>query len=230
MSYRRGFYVRRQRQKERAARLLIDHLLAHVPRVRSAVDLGCGVGIWLAELEMRGAEVRGFDGPWVDEGALRIPRERFERRDLAQPLKLDRRFDLAISLEVAEHLPASVAPTFVGNLVSLSDFVLFSAAVPGQGGTHHVNERWPSYWRELFAQRGYVLVDLFRPAFWWEGRIPYWYRQNAFLYVRRERLAELPELQKIAERESMPLDVVHPDLYAQKSWLGIRRALGRLRG
>lgn len=230
MSYRKSFYVRRQRQKEHAARLLVDHLLAHVPPVQSAVDLGCGVGIWLAELQMRGAQVRGFDGPWVDLDALRIGRNRFEQRDLAQPMQVNERVDLAISLEVAEHLPSSIAPIFVGNLVSLSDFVLFSAAVPGQGGTHHVNERWPSYWRELFAQRGYVLVDLFRPTFWGEGRIPYWYRQNTFLYVRRERLESLPELRALAEREAMPIDAVHPDLYAEKSWLGLRRVLGRLRG
>ncbi|MCB9614733.1 MAG: methyltransferase domain-containing protein [Sandaracinus sp.] len=228
MRYQRGFYVRRQEQKEHAARLLIDHLLAHVPPVETAVDLGCGVGIWLAELRARGAQIRGYDGPWVNESQLRIPRERFERRDLALPLELPERVDLAVSLEVAEHLPASVAPTFVGNLVGLSDFVLFSAAVPGQGGTHHVNERWPSYWRSLFAVRGYVLVDLFRPTFWSEGRIPYWYRQNLFLYVRRERLEALPVLRAIAERETA-LDVVHPDLYAEKAWLGARRALAWLR-
>ncbi len=230
MRYQRGFYVRRQQQKEYAARLMVDHLLAHVSGVQSAVDLGCGVGIWLAELRHRGADVKGYDGPWVDPSALQIPTDCFERRELSEPLEVSKRVDLAISLEVAEHLPAAVAPTFVANLVALSDLVLFSAAVPGQGGTHHVNERWPSYWRALFGLHGYQLVDLFRPTFWAEGRIPYWYRQNTFVYVRRERLAAMPKLRALAERESMPLDVVHPDLYAEKSWLGVRRALGRLRG
>jgi hypothetical protein len=70
----------------------------------------------------------GYDGPHVTP--LCIPKDRFAAVDLRQPLPADRKFDLAISGEVAEHLPA----TLVGTLTSVSDVVLFSAAIPGQGG------------------------------------------------------------------------------------------------
>jgi hypothetical protein len=70
--------------------------------------------------------------------------------------------------------------------------VLFSAATPGQGGEHHVNERPYSYWRELFSDRGYVMFDLIRPFVAADGSVEPWYRYNAFIYIARDHLASLP--------------------------------------
>jgi SAM-dependent methyltransferase len=150
----------------------------------SVADIGCGIGTWLAVFAENGvADYIGIDGDYVDRSQLLIPPERFVGRDLAEPIELDRRFDLAVSLEVAEHLPAASARVLVGSLVRLAPVVLFSAAVPGQGGTHHVNEQWPSYWASFFAEHGFVLVDAVRPRIWEKKDVAWWYRQNTLLFV-----------------------------------------------
>src|SRR5690606_35475831 len=155
--------------------------------------------------------------------------ERFRRTDLGTPISESSRFDLSISLEVAEHLPESRADVFVDNLTRLSDAVLFSAAIPGQGGTGHVNEQWPTYWIERFAARGFRLADVVRPAIWEDDRMPYWYRQNTLLFVKESRLADAPAaLREAVERGPVvPLRAVHPILLEEKSQGLIAGALKR---
>jgi SAM-dependent methyltransferase len=133
-------------------RRLAEELVAVAGPV-SVVDVGCGSGILLAELADRGVEVRGVEG---SRPAIRRSRvaDRIVRHDLERGVPELGRFDLALCIEVAEHLPASAAPGLVEGLARLSDRVLFSAAPPGQGGDHHVHERPRSYWEELFAASG----------------------------------------------------------------------------
>ena len=96
----------------------------------SVVDVGCGLASWLAAFAHFGVpRIFGVDGPWVDESTLRIPPDRFLAADLTQPLRLDEHFDLVVSLEVGEHLPADAADTFIDSLVALGPVILFSAAV-----------------------------------------------------------------------------------------------------
>ena len=90
---------------------------------------------------------------------LPIPKKNFFAVDLKRPLQLERRFDLVLSLEVAEHLPEECAATFVESLIGLGSVILFSAAIPFQGGTHHVNEQWSNYWVKNFQEREYVVID-----------------------------------------------------------------------
>src|SRR5688572_1327578 len=98
---------------------------------RSVVDLGCGVGGWLAAFMKAGVEdVAGYDGEWVHLEDLLIPQNCFHRHDLSKPLPVERVFDLAVSVEVAEHLQAECALPFVQTLTKFSNVVLFSAAIP----------------------------------------------------------------------------------------------------
>lgn len=215
--YPQDFYANRNARTVHAARTVLALVLDVIPRVESAVDVGCGVGTWLSMLrEMGVPEVQGVDGPWVDRKLLVIAQESFRSTDLSQPLGLDRRYGLAISLEVAEHLPADSARGFVSSLTQLADFVLFSAAIPFQGGKGHVNEQWPEYWARLFGEFGYVAVDAVRRKIWDDPDIPYWYRQNALLYVRRERLAELRQQPEPAGGQAWSLALVHPEAYLRK--------------
>lgn len=215
--YPQDFYANRNARTVHAARTVLALVLDMIPRVESAVDVGCGVGTWLSVLrEMGVQEVQGVDGPWVDRNLLVIPQESFRSTDLSQPLGLDRRYGLAISLEVAEHLPGDSARGFISALTQLADFVLFSAAVPFQGGKGHVNEQWPEYWAGLFGEFGYVAVDAVRRRIWGDRAIPYWYRQNALLYVRKERLAELKELPEPADDQAWSLALVHPEAYLRR--------------
>ena len=143
--YNRGFYMGQSAGSLESARQIVPIVL-HLIRPKKVVDVGCGLGTWLSVFAEAGiTDYLGVDGSYVPADMLLIPRDRFLAHDLTQPLQLPDRYDLAVSLEVAEHLPASCAEAFVESLTNLAPVVFFSAAVPFQGGTTHVNEQWPEY-------------------------------------------------------------------------------------
>ena len=175
-----------------SARRVVPKLRAVLP-VRSVVDFGCGQGAWLSVWEATGASVTGVDGPHIDPTSLLINPDDFHTADLAGPIELGKQFDLAQSLEVAEHLPPTKAEQFIDTLAAHGAHVLFSAAVPGQGGENHVNEQPLDYWRAIFRQRGYAAIDYLRPLLRHEPEIARWYRSNMILYVSNEAIPALPE-------------------------------------
>lgn len=209
--YNQAFYDEQEQLSLDSARIILDRLFAHY-HPTSVVDVGCGRGTWLAACRELGIdEFLGIDGTHVDKQRLRVSPERLFAHDLCRALHLERRFDLAMSLEVAEHLTGARADGFIADMTALSDVVLFSAAIPYQGGTGHVNENWPEYWADKFRRHDYVLVDLLRPELWDDSRIAFWYRQNVFLYVRRASLASLGFTAWAPG--DMPLSAVHPQLF-----------------
>jgi cyclopropane fatty-acyl-phospholipid synthase-like methyltransferase len=168
-----------------SARAVANLLLQQV-KIGTLLDVGSGHGAWAAEWLAAGVKtVVAVDGDYVSADQLAIPADRFLAHDLSRPLKLGKRFDLVQSLEVAEHIAAEHADTFVANLVSHGDVVLFSAAVPHQGGEHHVNEQPPEYWRERFASHGYEVFDWLRPRIADRREIKAWYRYNSLIYANR---------------------------------------------
>lgn len=176
---------------------------------KSVVDVGCGTGAWLSVVAELG--VRDYIG--VDDAAVKdsllFDQSRFVPADLTKPLELGRSFDLVISVEVAEHLPATAAETFIASLAALGDCVLFSAAIPGQGGPGHVNLQWPAYWSPLFRDHSFLPADLLRRHFWNDERIAWWYRQNLVVYGTEARLRDLG----LTVEEPLPL--VHPEYYLE---------------
>jgi len=214
-SYNKAFYDVLRTGVVRSAEVIVPLTLQMVP-ARGVVDVGCGEGAWLAAFRKFGVEeVLGLDGEYVDPSALFIPRECFESADLSRPFSLERTFDLAVSLEVAEHLPVNSASWFVESLARLAPAVLFSAAIPLQGGVHHVNEQWPDYWVRLFEARGFVAVDAIRKRVWQDERVQWWYAQNILLFVRPGLLARLPELKAEFDRtDRNQLRLVHPSNYS----------------
>ncbi len=178
----------------------------------SVVDIGCGTGTFLSVFSEFGVpEILGIDGHWVDRAKLHIPESFFLEVDLEAPIKLDRRFDLAVCVEVAEHLAPAAADRFVEDLCRLSDIIVFSAALPGQGGQNHVNEQPFDYWQDKFAGNGFEFYDLFRPKFWDDDEIDWWYRQNMFLVARSGR--SLPEAVALSKIEGKAHSCFHPELY-----------------
>lgn len=185
--------------------------------MRSVLDVGCGDGRWLQKArELGAASVSGVDGPWTDLDALMVGRDDFEVHDLSKPIDLDRRFDLVISLEVAEHLLPESSGTFIDTLTRHGDLIVFSAAIPYQGGYRHINERWQSAWTEMFDRRGYAVFDLLRHKLWDRQDVHYWYKQNILVYARRERADLIRSIEAFIESEKisqLPLDIVTPERF-----------------
>jgi hypothetical protein len=162
-------------------------------------------------------EVLGIDGDYVDPSQLRIEAGELLVRDLGRPIGIERRFDLALCLEVAEHLPEARADGFVADLVALAPAVLFSAAIPFQGGTGHLNEQWPEHWAGRFAAHGYLVLDCVRPRVWNDPGVEFWYAQNTLLYVEAATVASDGRLgQAAACTTAEALSRVHPQAYLAK--------------
>ena len=208
--YDEEFFATKGAGARASARAVMPCLL-ELTSPRSVVDVGCGTGTWLSVARELGIDdVLGLDGEWVHAEALEIPADRFRAVDLAAAPALARRFDLALSLEVAEHLASAAAERFVGLLVATAPLVAFSAAIPGQGGNGHLNEQWPRYWAERFAAHGYEVVDCLREPLWEDERVEWWYRQNLLLFGAPDALDAVATLREHPRRGISPLPLVHP--------------------
>jgi len=182
--------------------------------IKSICDLGCGPGYWVRAAKRLGiVDALGYDIP-LAEGAHRIiePNELIEC-DLSERYEFGRRFDLAVTTEVIEHIPQKKEKNFVDNCCRASDFVLFSGAVPYQGGVGHVNEQWLEHWSALFQRNGFHCHDLFREHFWHDSRIQYYYRQNTVLFASEEASSALRE--RGFNPSQNPKTMIHPEMIIQ---------------
>jgi SAM-dependent methyltransferase len=227
--YDAAFYESQAQGSLASARIVVPLLMQYF-RPRRVVDIGCGLGTWLkAFLENGVAEVKGYDGLHVDQSELLIDPALFATADLSRPLRITDRADLAVCLEVAEHLPPFIGDQLVHTLTRTAPCVLFSAAVPNQGGIGHINERWPTYWRRIFAAQGYRRLDILRPRIWQDRTVDWWYRQNLFLYANDEAIATFRALQQGAERGDNDLELIYPGiLYRHDSLQGLLQDLPKL--
>ena len=215
--YNETFHAGRNELTRYAARKILNQILDISP-ISSVVDVGGGIGVWLDECKKQlGANFSyGFvlDGNYIDDEEKLVSKDEFIECDLENKLNLDDKFDLVICLEVAEHLPKERAEGFVEDLTKLGDLVLFSAAMPYQGGNGHLNEQPVSYWIELFARRGYEAYDIIRPNIYMDQNIPFWYRNNIMVYCNSN--STLCEKFKIYQCPPM-YDIVTLDVYRNKA-------------
>lgn len=213
-NYDGNFYLTEKEHSESASDILIPYVIEHL-NCKSVIDFGCGVGKCLnMAKKCSGIEkIMGLDGGWVRE-QLEIDQNEFFECDLTKVIDLQEKFDLAISLEVAEHLPEKSAKIFINNLVRHADIILFSAAIPYQGGTYHVNEQYPSYWRKIFLELDFLMCDCIRNRFWNDKRIFDYYRQNIFIYCKRNLQHEIMDIFKCEEKIT---DIIHPDFWKTRN-------------
>ena len=191
--YDKKFYEYIAAGSTRSAQVVAP-LLTRTLRPASLLDVGCGAGAWLAQYRLQPiADCLGIDGAYVTPESLLVPGETFRPQDISQEFDLGRRFDLVQCVEVGEHLPGHTSETLVRNLVRHGDRLVFSAAVPGQGGLYHINERPLEFWRQAFAAHGYEAFDFIRPAVLNHPRVEFWYRYNMLLYVHQRAIDTLPE-------------------------------------
>jgi hypothetical protein len=176
-----------------AAQVVVPWLMDTI-KPKSVIDFGCGLGAWLQCFKKHGVNsVRGIDGGHINKKELLIPKNEYIEMDFCniQQKKIGK-YDLAMSLETAEHLPSKCADEFVSAMANSANVIFFSAAIPRQGGIYHLNEQWPDYWSTKFSKHGFVAIDI-RFMFLSNNRIPWWYRENMLLYVKGKNLYGLED-------------------------------------
>ena len=197
-----------------ASAAVVAPMVYDIVRPKQVIDVGCGEGHWAKAFETCGAEyVHGLDGEYVESRVI----DNFTPVDLSDNWSgdFDQTFDLAVSLEVAEHLPPESAGRFIGNLVNVAPVVLFSAAAPQQGGVGHVNEMWPAYWADLFNSYSYQVSAALRWRIWNDERVENWYRQNLLFAVADDHAHLYPRLFDTPLAEPFP--VIHPVLWNSRT-------------
>jgi len=189
-----------------SARVVVP-LVMDLVAPQSVVDVGCGSGSWLSVFAEAGVRnLVGLEGSPADSEVADVEPSLIQVCDLSKSFHLGRTFDLAMSLEVAEHLPEDSATVFIESLAELAPVILFSAAVPGQGGVGHLNEQWPTYWADHFAKLGFETFDCLRDRVWQDGRIEWWYRQNLLLFIQEQTRSNYPRINQahLQARQGFP--------------------------
>jgi SAM-dependent methyltransferase len=214
-----------QAARSRLSASKIVGLIVELLQPKSVLDVGCGVGTWCAEFRAAGVPVvHGVDGPWIDKSRLEIPAEDFFEFDFGtEPTPFRNptarpHYDLVVTFEFLEHVAAPKADALVEFLSGFGDAVVAGVAIPGQGGTHHVNEQWPGYWIERFAKNGLSPYDFLRLAVWTLQGVEPWYLQNAIGYFRHGPPQQVRDFAEAAVLKTLthPAALVHPKLYYMK--------------
>ncbi|MCF8469033.1 MAG: class I SAM-dependent methyltransferase [Sneathiella sp.] len=214
LRYKEKFYLKRRKLAYQSAKNIIP-VIKQFYQFDSVADFGCADGVWLSVFNELGInDFVGVDGPWVNQDRLLIPLENFSAINFSNQMpKFDRTFDLSICIEVVEHLSDERGKYLISNLCNVSNIILFSAAVPCQGGTGHVNEQRQSYWKEEFDKHDFLPYDIIRKTFWSNETVNVIYKQNMFLYISKF-LTDLNErLEPWQITDDDYIDLIHPDLY-----------------
>ncbi|MFG0287192.1 MAG: methyltransferase domain-containing protein [Rhodopirellula sp. JB044] len=209
-----GFYYDQRHAKTIAsAEQVLEIIWSHI-QPRSVIDVGCGVGTWGQVAKSFGAtDVRGVDSHSVPKNERVLSPDEFFERDLTSPAALDGlNAELVICLEVVEHLPDAFSDQFVASLCNSADVVLFSAAIPGQGGHGHINEKWQDIWAGIFADHGYHAFDIVRPRVWGNPDLEIWYRQNTVVYSTVDGPLARAGLTPVSPDNLAQLRLVHPKM------------------
>lgn len=226
-TYSKSFY---EKQTDRNAKIVVPIILQYITP-SNVLDVGCGIGHWLNVFKSHEIfDTIGIDYDSIPRDKLVIPHCEFIGMDLSKKLvsKKNEKYDLVLCLEVAEHLPKSRSKSFIKDLTKLSPIIIFSSAIPGQGGTNHINEQWQSYWIDLFKKEGYCKIDCLRKELW-DKDIEFCYKQNLFLFIRTNHLQHHPKLEEEYNKsKNTPENIVHPDMYRHDDirQIPLRRALG----
>lgn len=189
--YDEAFYAEQSARSYRSAQKIVGMLKSMLPKINSVCDIGCGVGTWLKAWQElnENIDIIGVDGNTIKESSLYVKRNKILIKNLEdiQSLSFPRKsYDLVECLEVVEHLPEDKGQEFVKYLTNLSDLVLFSAAIPKQGGVNHINEKPLEYWNLYFKENNYVCFDILREKIWNDEDISWWYRQNLLIYAKKD--------------------------------------------
>jgi SAM-dependent methyltransferase len=204
----------------RAAERILPIVLSLVD-VESMVDVGCGPGSWLVAAQRLGIpRLTGVEGAWArawfDDEAEGLRAYELVFANLEDELRLPTSYDLAICIEVVEHLSPARGESFIADLCRCAPHVLLGAAIPGQQGPNHLNTRWLSYWATSFAAHRFRPIDVVREQVWNDDALLLPVRQNPVLFVRDDCYERAAARARALPSPSIgALDLVHPDLYTE---------------
>ncbi len=196
---------------------------------KKIIDIGCGRGSWLEASKIYGSDqLVGIDGEWnvkkVPNGIEYIPLnlQNLNKKFIIDN-NLENKFDLCISVETLEHLENKYSENFISSLCSLSNNIIFSCAYIGQGGVNHLNENLHSNWAFIFKKYDFYPFDIFRPIVWNNDKISYWYRQNTFLYLKKNSPSFDYMIKKMPYIKNFSfMDCIHPKMYEKKISKGVK--------
>ncbi|GBR74264.1 putative methyltransferase [Candidatus Termititenax aidoneus] len=195
---------------QKSARLILEIVKKYF-MPKSVIDIGCGAGTFLKCWQDMGVkELKGLDLYSGDFERLLVSKDLLDIVDLNNfSAEKYPKYDMAISLEVAEHIQANSSKMFVNNLAKLSDLILFSAAIPFQPGTAHINCRPIQFWVDLFNAAGFDCFDCIRPAAMKNKDIEWWYSQNIMLFAKNQKREML--IAKDLKIDNSPLFFYHSE-------------------
>jgi SAM-dependent methyltransferase len=198
--YNNDFFLFHKENSFQAAKLIVPIILDTFV-INSVVDVGCGNGSWLRVFLDHGINnICGYDISDLEQEAYLVNKKFIKTNNnfTSIDFSIKGKYDLLICLEVVEHLPRKISKNFIKKISNVSPLILFSAAIPGQKGTGHVNEQVPSYWRRLFNDNDFVEIDFLKPLLWKNAKIAWWYRQNITMYISKPYLDSSVKLKELA--------------------------------
>jgi hypothetical protein len=192
------------------ARVVLDELFSILPTgtPSSLVDFGGGAGSWCVAAQQLGVDQVLLVDQCPSSQVIKSLNNshNFLWCELDKGIPSVGSYDIAISIEVVEHLPDAQGRSLIGRLTETSNIVLFAAAIPGQGGIGHINEQLHEYWHNLFLSYGFTCHDILRWRLITNQKLPWWIRQNIFVYSN----ASYPSLTHHYNHLN-DLELIHPD-------------------
>jgi len=135
-------------------------LLHNIFKFQSIVDFGCATGSSLFYALKQGvSDVLGIEGSPEAFSNLLIDKKYIIQHDLREPLKVDRKYDIALSIEVAEHINKKYTDIYLESMCNSSDLIIFTGATPNQGGKCHINEQSHEWWIQKFREHSFGLDE-----------------------------------------------------------------------
>ncbi|MFC1753745.1 methyltransferase domain-containing protein [Thermoproteota archaeon] len=185
--YNGSFFDKNLKMNMPIASRMVNVLVSHF-NPKSVVDVGCGNAEFLSCFQKKGVEVKGYEGSAHAIARCVIDKRLVEKFDLRNHIDSNRTYDLAMCLEVAEHIEKIFSAKLVENLVGLSSIVVFTAAPPGQGGHFHINEQPREFWFNLFRSKGFEfdagMTEKIKNDFK-EKDVLWWYSANLMIFIKR---------------------------------------------
>ncbi len=171
-----------------STRIIVKVINKYLPKINSVIDLGCGMAAFAKAFQENGSnEITIIDHPKLDVSKCVVKDNyTFTPCDLDIAIPVVQKVDLLICTEVLEHIGYNRSLKVLDYIVSCSDIILFSAAIPRQGGLGHINEQRHNFWISEFRKRGFQNFDLFKLDLINNTEVLYWLRQNLFIFHRNQ--------------------------------------------